>query len=76
MIVVGYIFLRRYDADFRYFILTSAAVSCFMHFWYYYAFPLGFTNLPLHLCHAAITLMLLSFVLKTEPFSLSIIWST
>lgn len=66
MIVVGYIFLRRYDADFRYFILTSAAVSCFMHFWYYYAFPLGFTNLPLHLCHAAITLMLLSFVLKNR----------
>lgn len=66
VLVSGYLFLRRQNAEWRYFILTSAAVTCFMNFWYYYQFPLPLTELPLHLCHAAVTLMLISFVFKNR----------
>lgn len=66
LLIAGFALLRKCSKEFNYFILTSAAVACFMHFWYYYSFPLGFTNLPLHLCHAAVTLMCISFIFKNR----------
>lgn len=52
----------------RDFTLTFLSICAFVTFFSLYGTDFTYTNVPLHLCHTAIILMLISFVFKSKGF--------
>ncbi len=67
VLIVGIYFLyRKKSYKDKYSLLTIGAIITFIQFFSYYAVPFGVGDLPLHLCHTAVILMLFSFIFKIK----------
>jgi ABC-2 type transport system ATP-binding protein len=65
-IIVAYITLRNRPFKDKHYVLTMFVYIMFVQFFYYYSWPFTPSTMPLHLCHAAVILMVITFTFKSK----------
>jgi len=65
-LIILFISLRKKDKEYKWFVITSLSAGLFRLFFDFYGLPVSVTQLPLHLCHFGVIMVLVTCITRNK----------